>query len=223
MISPTAQRLAIVVLISGRGSNLQAIMDAIRQHDWPVDIRAVISNRPDAYGLVRAQEAGITTHVVDHTLFPRRREFDLALQRLIDEYRPELVVLAGFMRILTPEFVQHFQGRLINIHPSLLPAFTGLDTHARALAAGVQEHGATVHFVTETLDEGPLIIRAAVPVLPGDDAAALEKRVLQQEYRIYPLAIRWFAEGRLKLIGNQAFLDDTPLPYDYPTDAASLP
>lgn len=186
--------LPIVVLISGRGSNLKAIIDA---NDPLIEIRAVISNSPQAYGLVYAKQAGIATEVVDHTEKKTRIEFDTALQNCIDSYQPKLVVLAGFMRILTHEFVNHYRGILINIHPSLLPAFKGLNTHKRALEAGVKEHGASVHFVTEELDSGQIIMQARVPVLPDDDEESLAARVLQEEHRIYPQAIRWFAEGRL--------------------------
>ena len=160
-------------------------------------VRAVISNRPDAAGLAWAAARGITTATLDHKAFAGREAFDAALAAAIDGYKPDLVVLAGFMRILTPGFVQHYAGRMLNIHPSLLPAFTGLDTHARALAAGVKLHGCTVHFVTAELDHGPIVIQAAVPVRPGDDEAALAARVLAQEHRIYARAVRWFIAGRL--------------------------
>jgi phosphoribosylglycinamide formyltransferase-1 len=206
----TPRRLPIVVLISGRGSNLQAIIDAAAA-DLPVDIRAVISNRPGVAGLGRAQRAGITAEVLDHADYPSREAYDQALQRLIDRHRPRLVVLAGFMRILTPGFVAHYRGRMINIHPSLLPAFPGLDTHQRALDAGVREHGASVHFVTDEVDGGPVIIQARVPVLNGDTAEVLAARVLEQEHRIFPQAIRWFAEGRLKLEGERVLLDGEPI------------
>jgi phosphoribosylglycinamide formyltransferase-1 len=194
-----AKKLPLVALISGRGSNLKAIIDA---HDPLVEIRAVISNRPQAGGLMHAQQAGIPTEVVDHTQFKSRIDFDRTLQTRIDSYQPKLVVLAGFMRILTPEFVAHYEGRLLNIHPALLPAFRGLDTHKRALEAGVKEHGASVHFVTADLDAGPVIIQARVPVLPDDDEESLAARVLREEHRIYPQAIHWFAEDRLKRYGR---------------------
>ena len=171
------QPLPLVVLISGGGTNLQAIIDAAVA-DLPVDIRAVISNEADAFGLERARGAGIETRVLDHRAFPDREAYDAALAELIDEYEPGLVVLAGFMRILTPAFVRHYHGRMFNIHPSLLPRYRGLDTHARVLAAGDREHGATVHFVTEELDGGPLIIQARVPVLANDDPQTLARRVL---------------------------------------------
>ena len=178
---------SIVVLISGRGSNLQSILQA----DLPGEVTAVISNRTDAGGLEYAQQHGIPTAVVSHKDYPDRAAFDDALAREIDSYQPQLVVLAGFMRILTPEFVRHYRGRLINIHPSLLPAYPGLDTHARAIADGVKIHGCTVHYVTEALDHGPIIVQAAVPVLKNDTPATLAARVLHEEHRIYPQAIRW--------------------------------
>lgn len=203
--------ISLVVLISGRGSNLQAIIDAIQSGELPARISAVISNCAGAYGLERAHRAGIPTEVLDHRSFRSRRDFDQALAALIDRYSPDLIVLAGFMRILTPEFVQRYLGRMLNIHPSLLPAFPGLHTHERALEAAVTEHGASVHFVTEQIDGGPVIIQAIVPVLPGDDAETLAERVLALEHRIYPLAIRWLAEGRLRLAGDTVWLDGRPL------------
>lgn len=187
---------SIVILISGRGSNMQAI---VRAGIPGVRIAAVVSNRPDAAGLAFAAAHGIDCAVVDHKGFADRAAFDAALAATIDGHRPDLVVLAGFMRVLTDDFVRHYAGRLINIHPSLLPAFPGLHTHRRALEAGVRMHGATVHFVTPTLDCGPIVVQAAVPVLPQDDEAALAARVLAQEHLIYPQAVRWFAEGRLSL------------------------
>ncbi|OOZ41387.1 phosphoribosylglycinamide formyltransferase [Solemya pervernicosa gill symbiont] len=206
----SAKRLPIVVLISGGGSNLQAIIDAAN-NDLPVEIRAVISNRSDAYGLERAQQAAIPTAVLDHTHYEGREAFDTALIELIDSHQPQLVVLAGFMRILTPEFVRHYQGRLINIHPSLLPEFRGLHTHRRAIEAAASHHGATVHFVTDELDGGPLILQAQVPVLADDSEELLAARVLEQEHKIYPLAIRWFAEGRLEMRDHTVVLDNQPL------------
>lgn len=194
-----AARCRVVALISGRGSNLQAIIDAARSGELPIDICAVVSNRTQASGLRYARAAGITTAVIDHRDFPDRTSFDQALIERIDQDRPDLVVLAGFMRILGAAFIDHYAGRLINIHPSLLPAFPGLHTHERALAAGVTRHGATVHFVTHDVDGGPAIIQASVPVLPGDTAQSLAERVLKEEHRIYPTAIRWFAEGRLSI------------------------
>jgi len=186
------KKLAVVILISGRGSNMQAIVEA---HDPLVEIRAVISNRADAAGLLFAQQQGIVTEVLDHQRFATRELFDRALIACIDRYSPDLVVLAGFMRILTAEFVTHYLGRLINIHPSLLPKYKGLHTHARVLAAGETEHGATVHFVTAELDAGPTILQARVPVLPTDDENSLAARILEQEHRIYSQAIHQFAEG----------------------------
>ena len=201
---------AVVVLISGRGSNLQAIIDDSRDPGCPYAVRTVTSNRPDAEGLERARRADIDTHVVDHRSYGSREDFDVALMEIIDEQRPGLVVLAGFMRILTPHFVGHYDGRLINIHPSLLPEFPGLDTHERAIASGAREHGASVHFVTADLDGGPLIVQARVPVLDGDDADTLAARVLEREHEILPAAIRWFAEGRLAIEGNRVLLDGKP-------------
>jgi len=202
--------LPLVVLISGRGSNLRAIAEAAPS--IPAQVRAVVSNRADAAGLDFAHGLGIATRVLDHRGHPTREDFDQALMQLIDSFDPALVVLAGFMRILTPPFVAHYRGRLVNIHPSLLPAYRGLDTHRRALEAGERWHGASVHFVTDTLDGGPVIVQARVPVQPDDDSDRLATRVLVQEHRIYPLALRWFAEGRLTLRNDAAYLDDTPLP-----------
>lgn len=190
---------SIVILVSGRGSNMQAIVDAAIPG---ARIAAVISNRPDASGLAFAAERGIETAVVDHKAYADRATFDQALAGCIDGYRPDLVVLAGFMRVLTDDFVRRYEGRLINIHPSLLPSFPGLHTHRRALEAGVRVHGATVHFVTATLDCGPIIVQAVVSVLPGDDEARLAARVLAQEHRIYPQAVRWFVDGRLSVDGQ---------------------
>jgi len=206
-----ASRLAVVVLISGGGTNLQSIIDRAA-HDLPIEIRAVISNRPQAQGLERAQQAGVETRVLEHQAFADRESYDRALIALIDDFRPGLVVLAGFMRILSNAFVRHYAGRLLNIHPSLLPKYRGLNTHQRALDAGDDLHGATIHFVTEELDGGPLVVQAQVPVRPNDDAERLAARVLVKEHQIYPLAIRWFAEGRLKLDEKgHVNLDDTPI------------
>ncbi len=209
--SPARPPLPIVVLISGQGTNLQAIMDAIDAGEVPAEIRAVISNRPDAYGLERARRAGIPAEVIDHRRYPDRARFDAALEDRIDRYHPELVVLAGFMRILTPAFVAHYAGRLLNIHPSLLPAFTGLDTHRRALEAGVREHGASIHFVTAELDSGPVIVQGRVAVSPDDTPQTLAAKVQAVEHRLYPLAIRWFAEGRLRLKDGVVYFDGRPL------------
>jgi phosphoribosylglycinamide formyltransferase 1 len=191
-----------VILISGRGSNMEAMLSA----DLPGQCAAVISNRPDATGLAYAAERGIATVVVDHKAHPDRAAFDAALAAEIDRHAPDLVVLAGFMRVLGDDFVRRYQGRMINIHPSLLPSFPGLKTHEAALAAGVRLHGATVHFVTPTLDCGPIVIQAAVQVLAGDTAEALAARVLEQEHEIYPQAVRWFLEGRLRLADGRVQL-----------------
>lgn len=185
----------IVVLISGRGSNMEAILGA----RLPARIAAVISNEPEAKGLATARAQGIATAVVPHREFSDRAASDAALAAAIDAHQPDLVVLAGFMRILTEDFIARYSGRLMNIHPSLLPAFPGLHTHRHALAAGVRIHGCTVHFVTPALDRGPIIVQAAVPVLPGDSEEALAARVLREEHRVYPQAIRWFCEGKLTL------------------------
>ncbi len=200
----------VVVLLSGTGSNLQALIDSARIGDSPVRIAAVISNRSDAYGLQRATDAGIATRALDHKAFEGREAFDSALIELIDAFNPKLVVLAGFMRILSADFVRHYQGRLLNIHPSLLPKYKGLHTHQRALEAGDTEHGCSVHFVTEELDGGPLVVQAVVPVESADSAQTLAQRVHTQEHRIYPLAVRWFAEGRL-ILGEQGALLDGQL------------
>lgn len=197
-------RLKVAVLISGRGSNLQALIDACAQRDFPADIRLVLSNRGDAQGLARAAQAGIATQVISHRDFATRDAFDAALDAALQAAGIELVCLAGFMRLLGEAFVERWRDRLVNIHPSLLPAFRGLDTHARALAAGVRFTGCTVHFVRPAMDEGPIIVQAAVAVLPGDDPAALAERVLAQEHKIYPLALRLIAEGRVKVTGEHA-------------------
>ena len=197
----------VVVLLSGTGSNLQALIDSNDVKDSPARIRAVISNRADAYGLQRAKDAGIETRVLDHKAFEGREAFDAALIEIIDEFKPQLVVLAGFMRILSADFVRHYQGRLLNIHPSLLPKYKGLHTHQRALEAGDREHGCSVHFVTEELDGGPLVVQAVIPVESDDSPHSLAQRVHTQEHRIYPLAVRWFAEGRLSLDEQGALLD----------------
>ncbi len=207
-----AQPCNVVVLISGSGSNLQALIDATAEGGIPARIGAVISNRADAYGLVRAQNAGIATALLDHKAFAGREAFDAALIETIDAHQPDLVVLAGFMRILTPDFVRHYAGRLLNIHPSLLPLYKGLHTHQRVLEAGDAEHGCSVHFVTEELDGGPLVVQAVVPVRAGDTPQSLAARVQIGEHRIYPLAVRWFAEGRLRLGAAGAELDGQPLP-----------
>lgn len=205
------QKIRLVVLISGRGSNLQAILDQAVSGELPVEVAAVVSNRPGVHGLERARQAGVPALELDHKNFADRPEFEAALIETIDRRHPDLVVLAGFMRVLTAGFTEHYRGRLLNIHPSLLPKFRGLHTHERAIAAGETEHGASIHFVTAELDGGPVIVQARVPVLPGDDSDALAARVLEQEHRLYPLAIRWFAEQRLRLEGEQVWFDGQPL------------
>lgn len=206
----------LVILISGRGSNMEALFAA----GLPVEFAAVISNRADATGLCAAAGHGIATAVIDHRAHVDRAMFDAALMAEIDRHQPDLVVLAGFMRVLTEDFVNHYAGRLINIHPALLPAFPGLHTHERALAAGVKVHGCSVHFVTPEVDVGPIVIQAAVPVLDDDTPDTLAARVLAQEHRIYPQAIRWFAEGRLRLDGGRVRLDPEP---DAPAALVSPP
>ena len=202
----------VVVLLSGTGSNLQALIDSDDVKASPATLRAVISNRADAQGLQRAKNAGIDTRVLDHTAFEGREAFDAALIEIIDTFNPHLVVLAGFMRILSADFVRHYQGRLLNIHPSLLPKYKGLHTHQRALEAQDREHGCSVHFVTEELDGGPLVVQAVIPVESEDTPSSLAQRVHAQEHRIYPLAVRWFAEGRLSLDEQGALLDGQLLP-----------
>jgi len=188
----------IVILISGRGSNMEAIVRACAAEHWDARIAAVISNRPDAAGLAFAAERGIATAIVDHKGFGDRDGFDAELARVVESFSPDVIVLAGFMRILTPAFVQRFERRMLNVHPSLLPAFTGLHTHRRAIEAGCKLAGATVHFVTAELDHGPIILQAVVPVLPGDTEATLSARVLSREHVIYPRAVRWVVEGVLR-------------------------
>jgi phosphoribosylglycinamide formyltransferase-1 len=191
----------IVVLISGRGSNMEAIVQACATEGWNARIAAVVSNQPDAAGLAFARARGIATAVVDHRGHASRESFDAELQRAIDAFAPDLLVLAGFMRILTPGFVAHYAGRMVNVHPSLLPAFTGLNTHRRALEAGCKAAGATVHFVTADLDHGPIIAQAVVPVLPGDSEETLAARVLAREHVLYPRAVRWLVDGLLRVEG----------------------
>jgi len=205
-------KVSVVVLISGSGSNLQAILDASQTNYCPINIKAVISNRPLAKGLERAKHANIPAIVIDHNDYNGRDDFDEALIKQIDHYQPELVVLAGFMRILTHDFVSHYTGRLINIHPSLLPNFPGLNTHERAVKSGVEQHGASVHFVTTEVDGGPIILQASVSVKSNDTAKELAQRVLHEEHLIYPLAIKWFAEKRLVLDNNKVLLDHVELP-----------
>ena len=189
----------IVILISDRGSNMRAIVSSCAGEGWPARVVAVIANRPDAAGLAFAAAQGIATDVVDHRHFATRDAFDAALAAAIDAHQPDLLVLAGFMRILGADLVHRYEGRMLNVHPSLLPAFPGLFTHRRAIEAGCKLAGATVHFVAAALDHGPIVVQAAVPVLPGDDEATLAARVLAREHEIYPLAVRWFVEGRLRV------------------------
>jgi len=189
----------IVILISGRGSNMEAIVQACAEQAWPAQVVAVLANRPSAAGLEFAAARGIDTVVVDHKAFAVRGDFDTALARAIEGFAPDLLLLAGFMRILGSAFVQRFEGRMLNIHPSLLPSFPGLHTHRRALAAGCKAVGATVHFVTPELDHGPIVMQSVVPVRPGDDEHTLAARVLATEHMIYPLAVRWFVQGQLQV------------------------
>lgn len=198
---------SIVILISGRGSNMESLIGSVTSNVLPARVAGVFSNRPEAQGLATAAAHGITTRVIDHTQFANREAFDVAMIEAIDVLSPDLVVLAGFMRILSDGFVRHYEGRLINIHPSLLPSFPGLRTHRQALEAGVRLHGCTVHFVTPVLDHGPIIVQAAVPVLDSDDEVSLAARVMAQEHQIYPLAVRWFVEERLKLVDGRVVLD----------------
>jgi len=197
----------LVILISGRGSNMEAIIRSLRAEGWPAQIAAVISNTDKAVGLVTAANSGIPTQVVSRGEFSSRQSYDAMLSEAIDQYEPDLVVLAGFMRILTAGFVRHYEGRIINIHPSLLPSFTGLNTHERAIEAGVRLHGATVHFVTPELDAGPIIAQAVVPVLPDDTEEALSARVLEQEHRLYPRVVRWLVEDKVRLDAGRVVLD----------------
>jgi phosphoribosylglycinamide formyltransferase-1 len=202
----------IVVLISGGGTNLQAIINACNDENYPAEVVAVVSNKVDAYGLTRANNAGIKAVSLSHKAFSSREAYDQALIQEIDTFNADLIVLAGFMRILTPQFVQHFQGKLINIHPSLLPKYQGLNTHQRAIDAGDDVHGVSVHFVTEELDGGPVILQAKVPIFDGDSSEELADRVHEQEHRIYPLVIKWFAQNRLAMNDDTAVLDGNTLP-----------
>jgi phosphoribosylglycinamide formyltransferase-1 len=205
-------RKRVAILISGRGSNMSALIEAAKDQGYPAEIALVVCNDPEAEGLARAKAAGIATAVVDHRPFGKDREaFDRALQAVIIPQRIDIVCLAGFMRLLTPWFVQQWEGRLLNIHPALLPAFKGLDTHARALADGVKQHGATVHFVVPEMDSGPIVAQAAVPVRDGDTEATLAARVLEIEHRIYPQALRLVAEGRVTFASGRCLIDDRPV------------
>jgi phosphoribosylglycinamide formyltransferase 1 len=209
----------IVVLISGSGSNLQAIIDACKTTDFPGQVVGVISNKADVFGLTRAEKANIPHRVLSHKEYDSRENYDQALVSAIDEHRPDLVVLAGFMRILTPVFVQHFSGKLLNIHPSLLPKYQGLNTHQRAIDAQDKEHGVSVHFVTEELDGGPVILQAKVPIFPEDHVDDLANRIHVQEHKIYPLVINWFCSGRIVMTGDKAVLDGVTLPlYGYASE-----
>ena len=202
----------LAVLISGTGSNLQAILDAIDAGELPARVSLVLSNKAGAAGLARAERAGVPAQAIDHRGFPDRASFDQAMIEVIDAHGADTVVLAGFMRILSPGFVRHYQGRLINIHPSLLPKYPGLNTHARALEAGDHEHGCSLHFVTDELDGGPLIAQAPLDVLANDTVDSLSKRVQQREHLLYPLVLQWRAEQRLELNQNGVMLDAKPLP-----------
>ncbi len=205
----------IVVLISGNGTNLQAIIDACKDSDYPGEVVGVVSNKADAFGLTRAKNNGIATIALSHKNFDSREQFDQELVKKIEQFKPDIIVLAGFMRILTKTFVQHFQGKLLNIHPSLLPKYQGLNTHQRAIDSGDKVHGVSVHFVTEELDGGPVILQAKVPVFDGDTSDDLAARVHEQEHRIYPLVVKWLCENRLIMSKNgqteQAILDNNIL------------
>jgi len=201
----------IAVLISGGGSNLQSIIDHIEQGHINAELACVISNNPDAFGLVRAQHANIPTHVIEHKNHATREAFEQELIKTLNVYNIKLIILAGFMRVLSPTFINEYQGNILNIHPSLLPKYTGLHTHARALDADDSEHGCSVHFVTADLDEGPLVIQAKVKVEKSDTADVLAARVLEKEHIIYPLAVKWFCENRLALKNSKVHLDDSPL------------
>ncbi len=211
----SSESKSIVCLISGRGSNLEALLRTARDQGWGADrpphgafgVAAVVSNRADAPGLQVARAYGVPATVLPHQDFPSREAFEVALADAIDRHRPALIVLAGFMRVLTPAFVARYRGRLLNIHPSLLPAFPGLDTHRRALQAGVRLHGATVHFVSEGVDQGPIVAQAAVPVRPDDSEQALAARVLAQEHILLPRCVRWILEGRVRLDGERVIAD----------------
>ncbi len=204
--------MRFAVLVSGNGSNLQALMDACAAGRIQGELVGVLSNRPDAFALERAREAGIATQVLSNQAFNDRDSYDAALIQALETWQPDLLVMAGFMRILTPGFVQHFAGRMLNIHPSLLPKYQGVKTHARAIAAGDTVHGASVHFVTEELDGGPIVLQARVPIFPEDDESSLAERVLSQEHQLYPLVVNWFCQQRLRMQDGQAWLDGQPLP-----------
>jgi phosphoribosylglycinamide formyltransferase-1 len=202
----------IVVLISGNGSNLQALIDAIDEQKIPARIVAVFSNKKDAYGLQRAQDAGIPVITIDHKTFASRDEYDEQLSQEIQKHSPDLLVLAGFMRILSDKFVENFAGRMLNIHPSLLPKYKGLHTHQRAIEANDSQHGASVHFVTPKLDDGPVILQSKVPVFAQETATELASRVQEQERKMYPLVVKWFCQKRLVMLNNKAYLDGKEIP-----------
>ena len=201
-------RRRAAVLISGRGSNMRALVEAARAPDYPAEIALVLSNRPDAAGLAWAREAGVAVAAVDHKIYAGREEFERSMQAMLEIHRVDLVCMAGFMRLVTPWFIGQWAGRMINVHPALLPAYRGLDTHARALADGVKIHGCTVHFVVPAMDEGPILAQAAVPVLDADTPESLARRVLEQEHRIYPAALARVARGGLLVQGNRVFDDE---------------
>ena len=213
--NPMSDDYRIVVLLSGSGTTLQSMIDA----ELPATIAAVISNQPDAFGLKRAEEANIPTNTLQHSHYPSRESFDADLQKLIDSYQPDLVVLAGFMRILSDQFVSHYTGRLINIHPSLLPKYKGMHTHQRVMDAGEPLHGSSVHFVNSELDGGPILLQARLPILSSDSVESLELRIKTKEHLIYPTAISWFAEGRITLVDNEIYMDEKkmngPVVMDY--------
>lgn len=212
MSDQTLDTPRIVILISGTGSNMVTIANQVQSGEIPGLVAAVISNRPEAAGIQHAQDRNLPTEILDHKNFATREDFDIALIPLIDQYQPDIVVLAGFMRILSADFVRHYQGRMLNIHPSLLPRYQGLNTHQRAIEAGDTEHGVSVHFVTEELDGGPVVIQAIVPIDSNDDAQSLQRKVQTQEHVIYPVAVKWFVEGRLKMTQSDATLDGQVLP-----------
>lgn len=202
----------VAILISGRGSNMQALLNACAQPDFPAEVVHVIANVPGAGGLERAETMGIATSVIDHTQYPDREAFDQALSAKLTEVGAEIVCLAGFMRLLSKTFVETWYGKMLNVHPSLLPAFKGLGVHQAAIDAGVRFSGCTVHFVSPEMDDGPIIAQAAVPVLHGDTKADLAKRILREEHRVYPLALKLVAEGKAKIVGNVVEITDTPEP-----------
>ena len=213
MVTLTTKKM--LVLLSGSGSNLQAIIDKVHHtelNNQRIEIVAVLSNKADAYGLQRAQDAGIPSQVIISKGIAAREQYDTLLSTAIDQYQPDLIVMAGFMRILSAQFINKYQGKMLNIHPSLLPKYQGLNTHQRAIDAGDSEHGASVHFVTEALDSGATVLQAKVPVFNEDNAQDLAERILTQEHLIYPLTVQWFLSGRLNMINNQAVLDGLILP-----------